>query len=206
MKSRHRACASALCAAAVAFAGCTTTSPPLLLTLPRMEGAAAATSPSMPSPRVLAVRRLVLPEYLLARRVRYRADDSTLAEWPDAYWSERIEVAVTRELHGALRRHLPGWTLCEGSCGERSPALSLEVQWERMDFVRSARRLDARARLLLWDGQRPPRLAWTQDLVSAIPADADTPQAHARALTVLLDQVAAEAARTVMSLPLQAND
>ncbi|MEJ8856895.1 ABC-type transport auxiliary lipoprotein family protein [Variovorax robiniae] len=199
MRNRHRGISPALCAIALAFAGCATTSPPLLLTLPRMDVAMAAPAPPMAPPRVLAVRRIVMPEYLLARRVRYRADDSTLAEWPDAYWSERIEVAVTRELHDALRRHLPGWTLCETSCGERSPAYALEVRWDRMDLVRSERRLDARARLLLWSDDRPPRLVSAEERAWSIPVDADTPQSHARAITMLLDRVATEAARALAS-------
>ena len=96
---------------------------------------------------VLVVRRLDLPEYLVARRVRYRADASTIGEWPHTFWAERFEIGMTREFTDAMRQVLPGWVVCETACGERTPALSLQVELVPLDFWRSELRLRARARM-----------------------------------------------------------
>lgn len=126
--------------------------------------------------------------------MRYRSDDSTLAEWPNTYWAERIEVGIAREFNNALRHHLPGWRVCEASCGERPPAISLQLRLTRMDYVRGERRLYAGARLSLWSMDRPARLLRTADHAYVVDGDADTPQSHARALSAFLDRAASDAA------------
>jgi len=184
-----------------ALTGCASSPAPVLLTLPSLDYATATPATTLGVPHVLAVRRPELPEYLLARRVRYRSDDSSLAEWPSAYWAERLEVSVAREFNHALRQRLPGWQLCEANCGERSPALSLQVKLTSMEYVRTDRMLNAHLRLSLWSVERAPRLLHTEDLTYVLSGDADTPQAQARAISAFLACAASDAARVVLGNP-----
>ena len=138
------------------LAACASPTPaPVLLTLPPAAPApsvAAAPSAVAASAPLLAVRRVNIPEYLVARRVRYRADAATLAEWPNTYWAERIEIGVSREFVSALRQQLPGWAICETNCGDHVPAMTLQLNLVPMDFVRGTQQLQAHARLTLSDG------------------------------------------------------
>ncbi|MDB6001978.1 MAG: hypothetical protein JWP52_3677 [Rhizobacter sp.] len=195
---------AALAAALVAtLGGCASSSPaPVLLTLPptvAMQAAATAASapPALVSTRLLNLRRIDVPEYLVSRRVRYRADASTLAEWPNTFWAERIEIGVSREFASALREQLPGWRLCEASCGDEGPTQALQVELVRMDFVRSEHQLQARARLMLWSGDRLPRLLRSEERAYTLDVAADTAQAQAQALTEVLRRLAADAAPLV---------
>ena len=169
----------------------------VLLTLPPAAQTVAA-APAVPSATaaspLLAVRRINIPEYLVARRVRYRADASTLAEWPNTYWAERIEIGVSREFMSALRAQLPGWSLCDTSCGDQLPALTLQVDLVPMDYLRSAQRLQARARITLSGAGVSPTVIQTQELAYDLPATADTAQAHAQTIATLIQQVAAATA------------
>ena len=187
----------AWCIGAAILVSCASTPAPVLLTLPPIESVKPATGLAASTPRLLAVRRPEVPEYLLVQRVRYRSGDSTLAEWPNTYWAERLEISVARGFQDALRQRLPGWQICEVNCSERSPSLVLQVKLTRLDYVRSERRLLAGARLSLWSTERPPRLLHTEDHAYAIEGDEDTPQSHARAMSVFLDRVAADAALAV---------
>jgi len=187
-------------ALAALLAACASAPPPMLLTLPpAVSPAAAVAAPG--TQRVLAVGRPEIPEYLVARRVRYRAEASTLGEWPDAFWAERIEVGVGREFNAALRERLPGWRLCEANCGEQSPAASLQVVLTRMDYVRGERRLKANARITLWSTERVPRLLQGGEFGYDIAGDADTPQSQAATLTELLRRLAADAAAALAKTP-----
>jgi len=189
-------------ALAVLLAACASAPPPMLLTLPPAVPSAAAAAPVAPgTPRVLAAGRPEIPEYLVARRVRYRAEASTLGEWPDAFWAERIEVGVGREFNAALRERLPGWRLCEANCSEQSPAASLQVMLTRMDYVRGERRLKANARIMLWSTERVPRLLQGGGFEYDIAGAADTPQSQAATVTELLRRVAADAAASVAKAP-----
>lgn len=176
---------------------------PVLLTLPPAAGPLAGTAspPSAPSSPgalpLLAVRRVAIPEYLVARRVRYRTDASTLAEWPNTYWAERIEIGVSREFVSALRQQLPGWTLCDTNCGDQVPALTLQVDLEPLDYLRSARQLHAQARLTLSGAGAAPKVLATQALAYEIASEADTPQAQAQAMAQLIRQVAAAGAALI---------
>ena len=174
----------------------------MLLTLPPsttpLASAAPGTAASAP---LLAVRRVNIPEYLVARRVRYRADASLLAEWPNTFWAERIEIGVSREFVSVLRQQLPGWTLCDTSCGDLVPALSLQVDLVPMDLVRSAGRLQARARIVLSSGSVPPRELKSLEASYDLPASGDTAQAHAQAISELIRQVAQAASPMVNSAP-----
>lgn len=184
------------------LAACAASSPaPVLLTLP----AAATSSATAPLPAsaasapVLAVRRVAIPEYLVSRRVRYRADPATLAEWPNTYWAERIEIGVSREFVAALRQQLPGWSLCDASCGDQSPALSLQVELVPMDYLRNTKTLQARARIVVSDGSASARLLQTTERVYEIAGGADTAQAEAEAIAELIRRVARDAVAVVQA-------
>ena len=191
---------SLLAALAALLAGCASPSPaPVLLTLPPAALApSAATPPQQPaSAALLAVRRVAVPEYIVARRVRYRADASTLAEWPNTYWGERVEIGVSREFMSALRAQLPGWPMCDASCSDQVPALSLQVDLVPMDYLRGSQKLQARARITVSSTGMPPKLLQVQETSYEIAATADTAQAQAQAMAALIGQVAAAAAPLV---------
>ena len=182
---------------AVLLTACASPSPaPVLLTLPpvALPVAGAAVPSATASAPLLAVRRVNIPEYMVARRVRYRADPSTLAEWPNTYWAERVEIGVSREFLSALRQQLPGWSLCDTSCGDQVPALTVQVDLVPMDYLRSAQKLQARARITLSGAGVSPKVIQTQELAYDLPATADTAQAQAQTIATLLQQVAAATA------------
>lgn len=157
---------------------------PVLLTVSPAPPGAAAAQPA--ARQVIALRRVELPEYLLSRHVRYRDGSSTLAEWPDAVWAERLEIGVTRELAAALRQRLPGSTVCEGSCDGTSAGATLRVELSALDFRRAPGRLQVSGA-----GQfsRAGATSWTM-LSFEQPAAGDTPQAHVEAIGTALGRVA----------------
>lgn len=198
--------------AAWLLAGCSGPEPrAMLVTLPSLgvppaaaagpaAGPAAATA-AAPALRWLAVRRLQLPEYLQARRVRYRADASTIAEWPHAFWAERLEVAASREFAAALAGQLPGWQVCEGVCTARPADAVLLVEFAPLDFRRDSGRLAGMARLTVTTGDAQARVlqAW-QDTLDA-PAPREGPQGQAEALGAALQRLAERTARRLATLP-----
>ncbi len=200
---RRRACLAACAAAATLVAGCAgTPAPRVLLALPSAAPPTASNpADAAAASRVLALRRVELPEYLVARRVRYRADAATLGEWPDAFWAERIEIAVMRELAAALRARLPGWTVCEAGCGDAAPELALQIELAPFDYLRSARRVDARALVALSTTGTAARRVEARAYRYAIEADADTPQGHAQALSRVLDALATDIAPLLAAPP-----
>ena len=180
------------------LAACASPSPaPVLLTLPPAAATAAVAPVAAASAPVLAVRRVNIPEYLVARRVRYRADASTLAEWPNTYWAERIEIGVSREFLAALRQQLPGWAFCDTNCGDQVPTLSLQVDLVPMDYLRASQKLQARARISVSSGTTVPRVLQTQEVPYELTASADTAQAQAQLIGELIRQVAQAAAPLV---------
>jgi len=198
---------AALAVAVGVLAACASPSPaPVLLTLPPAMSPAstgdaaisadAASAPAASAP-VLAVRRVAIPEYLVARRVRYRADASTLAEWPNTYWAERIEIGVSREFVAALRRQLPGWALCDTNCGDQIPTLTLQVELVPMDYLRTAQKLTARARITVSGGGAVPQVLRTTESSYEVPTGSDTAQAQAQAIGELIRQVAQASAPLV---------
>ncbi|MBL0944722.1 MAG: membrane integrity-associated transporter subunit PqiC [Hydrogenophaga sp.] len=188
----------ALAATAAALLGACASAPkrsPTLITLPSAPGAPGAPGAAAAghgAPPTLALARLELPEYLVSRRVRYRTDGSTLAEWPDTFWAERIEVGMAREFGAALRARLPGWRVCESNCAEWAPVATLRVSIERLDAVRPEQRLRASARIAVT--RTAPRGLSEQAVAHELPLEADTPQAQARAYAALLARLAADAA------------
>ncbi|MCM5679216.1 PqiC family protein [Schlegelella sp. S2-27] len=186
---------------AVTLAGCANKTPPaVLLTLP-------AAAPASPAPaagtsaKVLVVRRTEIPEYLQTRHVRYRAQSSTLEAWPGVLWAERLEVGVTRELAAALRDALPGWTICEASCAEAQPEISLSLHLRPLDFSRSRRELEAEARWSVSQLQPSPRVMASGRQRETVAAASDTPEAHAQSITQLLQALARTVADRVRAMP-----
>lgn len=190
-------------ALAASIAACASSSPaPVLLTLPPIGGAMSVAAPAPGTPAstpLLAVRRVGVPEYMVSRRVRFRADAATLAEWPNTYWAERIEIGVSREFVSALRQQLPGWTLCDLDCGDRSPGLSVSVDLVPMDYLRSTQKLTARARITVSGPGAPTRVLGTREASIEVAAGADTAQGQAQAIASLIEKVAAEAAPMIRS-------
>jgi len=182
------------------LAACASPSPaPVLLTLPPAVATAVLAPDAAASAPVLAVRRVHIPEYLVARRVRYRADASTLAEWPNTYWAERIEIGVSREFVSAMRQQLPGWTLCDTNCGDQTPTLALQVELVPMDYLRAAQKLQARARITVSSGAAVPQVLRTQEIPYELPGTGDTAQSQAQAMVEVIRQVALAAAPMVKS-------
>ena len=193
-----------LAVAAAVLSGCASTPAPTLLTLPAAVAARPATAnPALspvvqPAPMpVLALSRVDAPEYIVSRRVRYRTDSSTLAEWPDTYWAERIEVSLSRELVAALRQQLPGWSICEANCAEASPAAAMRVVLNRMDYTRGDRTLRANVRIVVTTADLIPRGLHDRELSYEIAGGADSAQAQARAYADLLARVAVDASSLV---------
>ena len=200
MKPFHSSTWAAL-GVATLLAACANSVPaPVLLSLPPSLGAAAPAAVNAAPPAagasapLLAIRRVAIPEYVVSRRVRFRTDASTLAEWPNTYWAERIEIGVTREFVTTLRAQLPGWSLCDTSCDDQAPTLALQVDVSPLDYLRSARRLQAHARITLNSTGAAPRALQTWDSDHDIAASADTPQAQAEAIAQLMRQLATSTA------------
>jgi uncharacterized lipoprotein YmbA len=187
------------------LAACASPSPaPVLLTIPpsaavAISAAAAATPDASASAPLLVVRRVNIPEYMVARRVRYRADPATMAEWPNTYWAERIEIGISREFVSALRQQLPGWALCDTNCGDLSPTLSLQIDLVPMDYVRSTQKLQARARITVSGPGALPVVLKTSESTYELPGSGDTAQSQAQTIATLIQQVAAAAGPMVRS-------
>lgn len=206
-------------ALAVAFtAGCASRAPdPMLVALPPIHAAtldapgalmrapSAAPSSAMstaPAP-VLLVRRVGVPEYVASRRIRYWTDASTLAEWPNAYWAERLEIGITREYVAALRRALPGWTVCEGTCPDRAPALTVTARFLRLDMLRQERMLHTTVQIEVATpggaaGSTPSAPDTFERWVT--PADSDTVQGQAKAISDVLTMLATRTAGRAVEL------
>lgn len=202
--ARSRWAMQASLCAALLLAGCAGPEPrATLITLPSLAGSAAAPAAAVASApaRWLAVRRVQLPEYLQARRVRFRADASTVGEWPHAFWAERLEVAVSREFTAALAQRLGAWQVCEGTCASAPPHAVLLVEFSTLDFRRDRGRLTGSARLLVTTGDAQARvlLAWQEAIDE--PAPREGPQGQAEALGAALQRLADAAARRLASLP-----
>jgi uncharacterized lipoprotein YmbA len=194
---------------ALVFAGlgaCASAPEPILIALPAAARgadparAAAASRPDQPNAGTLLVRRLSIPEYMVARRVRYTSGIARMAEWPDAYWAERIEVGMARELVAALREALPDWRVCDSSCGDGIPDVTLKVELQRLDVLRGEGRIRARAQIQLGlakplSSATAPLAATPQVFAQVLPED--TAQGQAWAMTDLLRSIAVVCAAAV---------
>jgi len=144
------------------------------------------------SPSVLLVRRLIIPEYMAAPKVRYWSGPATLAEWPDTYWAERVEIGMAREFVSALRIRLPGWTVCDATCGDTPVDLTLKVELIRLDALRPEQSLIASAHAE-FSGPKAaassiPTSPWSRSFT--LPMPADTAQGQALAMSNLLGRLA----------------
>jgi hypothetical protein len=104
---------------------------------------------------------------------------------------------VSREFVSALRTQLPGWSLCENNCGDRTPTLAVQVEMVPMDYLRSAQKLQARARVVVSSAGGNPRVLQAQEWSYELPASADTAQGQAQAMAGLIQQVATASAALV---------
>jgi uncharacterized lipoprotein YmbA len=194
-----------LLVASLGLAGCASAPAPHLLSLPLPElssaaGASAAVRGAVSGPaQVLAVRRVNIPEYLQADKVRYRAADSVLVEWPGTAWAERLEVGLTDHLIMRLRLALPGWVVCERACPAQTattPALSVDLA--PLDYVRAASELRADVRWQLSaradSKDVQSRSVRNGALALALPVSPDSPEGQAAALGHLLDKLAQDVA------------
>lgn len=195
-----------LCITAVMSLGACASSdpPPLLLTLPSSAlQAAPAAAPPASAPRTLVLQRVGLPEYLLSRRVRFRDSASSLADWPHTWWAERIEIGVTREMTAALRARLPGWRVCESTCADDSrDQVRLHIDFQALDFVRAGGSAKLQA-VALAHAMRGDTTLWRAEQRLALDAAADTPRAHASAISDALRSVADTLAARVRETPTQ---
>jgi uncharacterized lipoprotein YmbA len=134
-----------IAAAASVLGGCASQPDPVLLAFAseRLGTTQVVRAPDAP---VVLVHRITIPEYMSSRRVRYRSDADTLAEWPNTYWAERIETGMTRSFTLALQGAMPGATVCESPCDGLIPTAVVDVDIVQLDFVRSEQRLTTSAR------------------------------------------------------------
>ncbi len=201
MKTKQRVFVRRVCMPVVVgwlgvLAACSSTPPPTFITLPASEAPLAA-SPAASAGEgiagpVLVVRRVGVPEYLDVSAVRYRAEDSTLGEWPNTAWAERPAVALTRELVARLRVALPGWTVCDGACPAGLSGWVVQADWAPLDYLRESKQLRAELRYTLStaDASTAPRAAVKR---LSLPVSPDSASGQARALAAVVD----DAARTI---------
>lgn len=215
MSTTHCALLHALPAALLAcLSACASAPPPRLLSLPLPPTAAASPTLSALSARepasqgILAVRRINIPEYQQSDKVRFRAADSVLGEWPGVVWAERLDSNMTEQLMLRLRQALPGWTVCERNCPAARVSMSLTVDLMPLDYIRGGGELRAVARWMLVPRQTravataassagaasAPEASATAahagERVLNLPVQPDSPEGHAAALARVLDAVA----------------
>ncbi len=181
---------------------CANVPTPVLIAVPPADavGLPVTAAAAAAAPAVLLVRRIVVPEYMAARRVRYWDGAATVAEWPDTFWAERVEIGMAREFVSGLRRRLPGWTICDATCGDAVPDLTLKVELVRLDAVRREARLKASAQSQLSaPGAATPgstaMAAWSESYGVAMPHD--TAQGEAEAMGGLLAALADASAAAI---------
>lgn len=188
-----------LAAMLLGLGACASAPPPRLLSLPLPP--ASATQKDAPAPAasrppaqgVLAVRRVNLPEYLHSDKVRFRAADSLLAEWPDVVWAERLDSSMTEQLVLRLRAALPQWHVCERACPATPASATLTVDLTPLDYVRRTGALQAFARWQLW--RRPIKARDEATAISGerglhVPVTPDSAEGQATAMAHVLDEVA----------------
>lgn len=191
---------AALVVSLTALAGCASAPPSVLLSLPAASATSAATVRTVtPSMQVLAVGRIEVPEYLVSRRVRYKIDSSTVGEWPETYWAERIEIGMARQFNAALQKRLPDWRVCEANCTPQGATMSLQLAIVQLDYVRSEKRLVGKVVMHLEDTGSARQVLRGEERDYQVAATGDTAQAQAQALTDLLGEIANDAA--TLSVP-----
>ena len=189
---------------ALGLGACSTAPVPTLLSLPLPPSQPAAPAvASLPAsaasaPRFLTLRRVNIPEYLQTDAVRYRNADSTLAEWPNTAWAERLEVGLTNHLALLLRQALPSWTVCDSHCPSMPTGQVLIVNIAPLDYVRTAGQLRADVNWRITGPGSTPNPIFTGSNISSTTVSPDTPVGQAAAMSTLLNQVAQDVARTLL--------
>lgn len=177
------------------LAGCASAPPSVLLSLPAAKATSAAPVRTVtPSMQVLAVGRIEVPEYLVSRRVRYKIDSSTVGEWPETYWAERIEIGISRQFNAALQKRLPDWRVCDANCTPQGATIALQVAIVQLDYLRSEKRLVGKVRLHLEDTGAAHQVLRGEERDYQVIATGDTAQAQAQGLTDLMGMIANDAA------------
>ncbi|WP_374320107.1 membrane integrity-associated transporter subunit PqiC [Aquabacterium sp.] len=157
----------------LALAGCASAPPATtLLALPSLS--APTTSTTAPATPLWAVRRVKIPEYLQATQVRYRDTDSTLAEWPQARWAERLEIGLSRHLLQSLQAQLGTGAVCESVCSTSADGGELVVDYLSLDYRPATGMLQAQVswRLIPAAAGKAPRSGQLQLSEAVNPASA----------------------------------
>jgi cholesterol transport system auxiliary component len=194
LKSRL-AMAHASVLTALTLSACSTAPAPALLSLPLPPAPAvalpvAATPSAASAAKFLTLRRVNIPEYLQTDTVRYRLSDSTLAEWPNTAWAERLEVGLTNHLALLLRQALPSWTVCDAHCPSMPGGQVLIVNIAPMDYLRSSGQLRADVSWRITGPGSSPTPIFSGAGTSSTTVAPDSPVGQAAAMSALLQQVA----------------
>lgn len=190
---------------ALGLGACSTAPMPTLLSLPlppaqpvpSAVAAPPASASAASAPRFLTLRRVNIPEYLQTDAVRYRNADSTLVEWTNTAWAERLEVGLTNHLALLLRQALPSWTVCDSHCPSMPTGQVLIVNIAPLDYVRSSGQLRADVGWRITGPGSAPTPVFSGSSTTSTPVSPDTPVGQAAAMSTLLNQVAQDVARTV---------
>jgi len=178
---------------------CASGPPPVLLVLSSpgvSQVGATSESPAGGEAVVVELHSLSVPEYMTARRVRHRASSETVVEWPNTYWSERIEVGMLRVLAAELQAGQPQLVVCQQRCsaGEQ-PRWRVTVDFQRLDYHAAGGSLSASARVVIIEGtDQPPRgrvMAWSADVHGCAASPAGQAAAMSQALRELARAVRA---------------
>lgn len=189
----------ATCCIGILFTGCANAPDPQLLSLPLPAHLAILPDSQADQTSMLVLRRVNVPEYLQTPRVRYRAADSVLADWPQFVWAERLESGLTDHLLIRLRMRLPGWVVCERACPTGKTAYVLAMDLSPLDQVRAAGELRAQAHWqIVWRGDSSGTVREGMRSL-ALPTVADSAQGQAEALGRMLDVLAQDIAGQITS-------
>jgi uncharacterized lipoprotein YmbA len=194
-----RWCAAlAACCIGLLFVGCASTPDPQLLSLPLpAEQAGTPDAQTGQATSMLVLRRVNIPEYMQTPRVRYRADNSVLANWPHVVWAERLESSLTDHLLIRLRARLPGWTVCERACPASKAAYVLAMDLSPLDQVRAPGELRTQAHWqITWRGDSSGA-SHDGMRTLALPTPSDSAQGQAEAMARMLDVLAQDIARQI---------
>ncbi len=194
---RRLAMAHASVLVALTLSACSTAPAPALLSLPLPPAPAVALPPAatpsasaVSAARFLTLRRVNIPEYLQTDTVRYRLSDSTLAEWPNTAWAERLEVGLTNHLALLLRQALPSWTVCDAHCPSMPGGQVLIVNIAPMDYLRASSQLRADVNWRITGPGSSPTPIFAGGGTSSTTVTPDSPVGQAAAMSALLQQVA----------------
>lgn len=188
---------------ALGLGACSTAPMPTLLSLPLppsqpvTPAVVASPASTASAPRFITLRRVNIPEYLQTDAVRYRQADSTLAEWPNTAWAERLEVGLTNHLALLLRQALPSWTVCDSHCPSMPTGQVLIVNMAPLDYVRNAGQLRADVNWRITGPGSTPTPVFSGSTTTSTPVTPDTPVGQAAAMSQLLNQVAQDVVHTL---------